>query len=311
MRIAADCAAHPPSLPIFARFVESLVIRPEIGRTGAAFVTQGRGPPQRLLVTTMETVQFLGNILPTAKQISINGLPKANWKAPDLDLDMTFEVQIQNSKVVVICQTNKWVKADHLMPIFMRALDTARAIVDVFAFSEGVGLTLMFTQLVEPNGQTSQLWPEQPELAALATAVKNIGTPATPADNNLDKVMRLAIQNVTVFRALRDLIDAITQTHVSPHACGRAMEGIRHVIAPGIERKKAWPIMLTALNIDRGYLEVITDTSIGPRHADPEHISGAVCHDIAVRSWTIMNRFFDYLKRGSQPLPQTDFPLLK
>jgi hypothetical protein len=104
-------------------------------------------------MTTMK-VQFLGNILPAAKLISISGLPKSNWKSAELGLDMTFEVSIRNSQVVVTCETNKWVKADHLMPIYMRALDTARAIVDVFAFSEGIGLTLMLIQLVEPDGQT-------------------------------------------------------------------------------------------------------------------------------------------------------------
>jgi hypothetical protein len=65
------------------------------------------------------------------------------------------------------------------------------------------------------------------------------------------------------------------------------------------------------LQIDRSYLEFITDTSTGPRHADPEHIPGSVCHEISVRAWTITNRFFEYLKRGSQPLPLSDFPLLR
>src|SRR5215471_7630259 len=35
-----------------------------------------------------------------------------------------------------------------------------------------------------------------------------------------------------------------------------------------------------------------------------------LCHDIATRSWTIMNQFFEYLKLGSQPLSKTEFPLL-
>ena len=32
-------------------------------------------------------IQFLGAILPSAKKISINGLPKATWKSADLDLE--------------------------------------------------------------------------------------------------------------------------------------------------------------------------------------------------------------------------------
>jgi hypothetical protein len=168
-------------------------------------------------------IQFLGNILPTAKQITIGGLQKVDWKAPDLGLDMTFEVTIHASRVAVTCETNKWVKADHLVPIYMRALDIARAAVDVFAFSEGIGLTLMFTDLVEPDGQTSQLWPEQPDLVALATSVKNSSPSTISAENNFDKVIRLVIQNVSVFRALRELIDAISQVRCDPSGPRRAV----------------------------------------------------------------------------------------
>jgi hypothetical protein len=65
--------------------------------------------------------------------------------------------------------------------------------------------------------------PTQPDLAALSTSVKNATPPTTKEDNNFDRVMRLAIADPSVFRALRDLIEAITETHVAPVACGRAM----------------------------------------------------------------------------------------
>jgi len=256
-------------------------------------------------------VQLLGAILPLAANLNIDNLPTVNWKSAELDLDMTFAFQIRNNNIVITCDLNKWSKADHLMPLYMRALDTVRAIVDVASFANGVGLTVILDQFVDADGTISQLMPTQPDLAALSTSVKNATPPTTKEDNNFDRVMRLAVADPSVFRALRDLIEAITETHVAPVACGRAMEGIRHVIAPGLDRRHGWTKMNQTLQIDRSYLEFITDTSTGPRHADPEHIPGSVCHEISVRAWTIMNRFFEYLKRGSQPLPLSDFPLLR
>jgi hypothetical protein len=37
---------------------------------------------------------------------------------------MTFTFQIRNNNIVITCNLNKWSKADHLMPLYMRALDT-------------------------------------------------------------------------------------------------------------------------------------------------------------------------------------------
>jgi hypothetical protein len=256
-------------------------------------------------------VQLLGVVLPLAAGLSIDGLPTTTWKSAELGLEMTFKIQIRDNNVVIDCELNKWSKEYHLMLAYMRALDTVRAIVDVASFSYGVGLIVILDQFVGPDGAKSALVPTQPDLAALSTAVKNRTGPKTPEDNHFHQVLKLTIANVPVFRALRELIDAISETHVSPVACGRAMEGLRHVIAPSLEPKHGWVKMREALQIDRSYLEYITNISTGRRHADPEHISGSVRHEITIRAWTIMNRFFEYLKRGSQPLPLSEFPTLK
>jgi hypothetical protein len=264
-----------------------------------------------LEVSAMPKILLLGRVLPMAASVNISELPTTNWKAPDAGLDMNFKVHIQNNNIVVDCEINKWDKNRDLMNVYMRALDTTRAIVDVISFSSGIGLTTLLDTLVEPNGVKSQIVGQQPELAVISTSVKNDAQPTKADDNNLDKVLRLVLTDVSLFRALRDLIDAITETHVSPIACGRAMEGLKHSIAPGLERKKGWAKMNEILRIDRNYLDLITSQSIGPRHADPAHVTGAICREITIRSWTIMNRYFEYRKRGSQPLPESEFPVLR
>jgi hypothetical protein len=44
---------------------------------------------------------------------------------------------------------------------------------------------------------------------------------------------------------------------------------------------------------------------------DPGHAPGSETGEAAKRSWTVMNRYFEYVKRGRQPLPQAQFSLLK
>ena len=259
----------------------------------------------------MLKLQFLGRILPSSAVLNTTDLPKTNWKAPNLDLDMTFTVQIVNSTISVYVEINKWNKDEHLVHVYMRALDIARGIVDLCSFRSAIGMTVVLESLVEPNGAKSLLLLQQPELAGLASSIENKSPPVTADQNDFDKVLRHILTHPPLIRALHDLVEAITQTHVAPTACGRAMEGIRHFISPGLERKKGWKKMIDVLRIDRTYLELITDTSKGPRHADPEHISGATCLEISKRAWIIMNRFFEYLKPGARPLPESEFPMLR
>jgi hypothetical protein len=116
--------------------------------------------------------------------------------------------------------------------------------------------------------------------------------------------------NWRVFRALRYLIEAITVPHESAVNCARAVEALRHIIAPNQPRGHAWQTFRSALNISQEYLKMITDVSTGPRHGDPTHIQGTTTTEISRRAWVIMNRFFEYKKRNNQQLPLDIFPLL-
>jgi hypothetical protein len=251
----------------------------------------------------MPKIQLLGRVLPPAMIVNLHRLPTVSWKGP---VDISITVRVENSNVVIDCELDKWDKDEHMMPVYMRALDTARVAVDLCSFQSGLGMSVVLESLVDVDGTKSLLMAQHPSLSAFSGSVQNAAPPQTPAENNYDKVFRCVAVDVPSFRALHDLIEAITQTHVAPVACGRAMEGIRHVIAPGLERKKGWTKMNDALRMERSYLDLILDTSTGPRHADPAHVTGDVCKEITERSWVVMNRFFEYLKRGSQPLPVSE-----
>jgi hypothetical protein len=163
----------------------------------------------------MPKIQLIGRILPATAILNTNDLPTTNWKSPELGLDMTFAVRINNSTISVDCEINKWIKDDHIMAVYMRALDIARAIVDLASFQNAIGMTVVFETLVEPNGARSQLLFHQPELSVLSTAIQNATAPINAEDNNFDKVLRFVLTDVSLFRSLHELIEAITQTHGS------------------------------------------------------------------------------------------------
>jgi hypothetical protein len=252
-------------------------------------------------VFVMPTIYLTGRILPVVAQANFSNLFPVNAGSEDLGLEMHFITTIQNNEFTIECRLNKWDTGAIFIHVYMRAFDIISGFVDLAAFASGVGLTVMFETLTDPNGNRTQLVTQEPWLAAFATINQN----------NFDAVARFVITNHTISRALQDLVDSLKHTHVAPLVCGRAMEGVRHAIGPNLERKKGWAKMNAVLKIDRSYLDMIVDTSKGPRHADPTHIPGDVCVEISKRSWIIMSRFFEYLARNSQPLPEADFPVLR
>lgn len=258
----------------------------------------------------MPKVRFAGRIFPQVVQLSVKDHPQINWKDDENDLDISFAISIQNGTVTVDCDVNKFDPALHLTSLYMRAFDLARATVDLTAFCTGYGFTVLFEKFTSPSGEITDLAPYDPRLAELCTAFKMGVSPLSVDENDFHKVLVIVSTDWRLFHALRDLIEAVTLPHESATNCARAIEKLRHVIAPNQPRGQAWRTLRNALNISESYLKMITDISTGPRHGDPAHIAGKITVEISSRAWIIMNRFFEYKKRNAGPLPLADFPLL-
>ncbi len=92
--------------------------------------------------------------------------------------------------------------------------------------------------------------------------------------------------------------------------CARAIEGLKYLVAtPGTSRSKAWEEFRNALHLGESYVRLIIENSIDNRHGNRVHISGEITTEVLRRSWTIMNRFFEYMLRG-KTLPNDELDLL-
>jgi hypothetical protein len=216
---------------------------------------------------------------------------------------MNFKIHINNSIVDIECELNRF-REEEFIHIYMRALDLSTASVDTVAFSMGYGLSVILEQLVDPNGNKSVIAFNDPRLPPLCTAFN--------LQSNFDEVHTMMLTNISLAHAVRDLIEAITRPHVSLVNCARAMDRLKHLIArSGSKDTSAWQQMREALQIDLSYLKFITDHSAGPRHGRPDHVPGTITTNVTTRAWTIMNRYFEYRKRGQAQLPTAEFPLLR
>jgi hypothetical protein len=251
----------------------------------------------------MPTVHFLGRVLPEPALVNVSYAPLIKWEAPELNLTMEFTIHVANSKIDVECKLNTY-DPELLVSLYMRALDLCRAPIDLVAFKFGWGLSVVLEYFVDPSGATIPIVAKDESLAALSTSFT--------LDNGFDLLCAKTLESVPLFMALRDLIAAITVPHVSPVNCARAMDRLKHLIASeGSSDGEAWRQLREALQIDETYLKYITSHSVNPRHGRPGHTPGTVTTEVTRRSWIVMNRYFEYLKRGSTTLPLNEFPLLK
>jgi hypothetical protein len=249
----------------------------------------------------MPTVQFLGKIHPHDFNVSITGIPPVKWSAEELGLEMVFKLQIEkieNSDVHVECEVNRCDTSEDLAAIWMRALDLVRGAVDLVCFATGTGATVTLDTFINAEGARSTLLSKNERLSGICTAFR-LGEKC----GDLYKFLNIVLTEPGLFMALNDLVTANTLPHYSPVTCARTIEGLRHLIAPGLQPKDGWSSLRQNLNIDENYLKFITDHSKGPRHGDPQHIPGAITTDIITRTWVIMNRFLEYRKRGNDALP--------
>lgn len=255
----------------------------------------------------MPVVLFRGGVRPPVFRLNIGGLPQIRYSWPDQNLTVDFTLTVTNSDVEVKCDATRYDPEEHLSMLAMHAYDISRAAVDSFCFYHGLGLTVFIEMFVDPTGKQTPLTAKSEEVAGLLTAFNP--SPSYQGTDNYDAMIRLVIKDRYLMLAMNDLVVAISHFNLAIINCARAIEALRTSMTPeGMDREEAWPIMQKNLNVTKRYLAFVTGLSAGPRHGSKRAPEEGQQAEVLKRSWTVMNRFLEFRKRGSVPL--TDFELL-
>jgi phage terminase large subunit-like protein len=104
---------------------------------------------------------------------------------------------------------------------------------------------------------------------------------------------------------LGDLIVAITVAHEALINCERVVEGVKALMAPQEDDEgKAWQIMRDALNLEKAYLTLITQSFRKRRYGRHERVGGLLVNEITLYSRTVMNRYLEYRKAREHQIAQ-------
>jgi len=258
----------------------------------------------------MKKISFLGKIFPSGFPVTFPPLTFQNVNVESGVINI-INVKIESNAVRIDCEINKYTHSD-LVFIHKRVFDTVKSAINIWAFATGIGYSLIIDEVIDEYGVKTWFAPHDERLSKLCTVLdKNEGI-------GYD-LLNIVCCDPRVFIALDELITSITVPHVMSVNFARAVEGIRQIIQPnkivrnkkGEEQEEAqWGEMHKALNTSVSYVKLITDNSKKWRHGNRVFIGGEITTEVGIRSWIIMNRFLEYLKRGKIPLPIHEFPLL-
>jgi len=250
----------------------------------------------------MDIIHFLGRSMPSGFNLTLSQELSFRWHHSVVGITALITLNMKNSDIDIRFDTETFKEEDYAHYL-VRATDLARDAVDLVAFAGGLAATSVLETFVWPNGKTEQLTPHDDRLRAVCTSFN--------LTDNYPAVLNLVSQDFELAMALRDLIDALSISHLAPINCGRVLDGIKRMISPNTKNPKAaWRAMQAALNISPEYQRWITDISANPRHADRSYISAPATNELLKRTWTIMNRFIEYRKRANAPLTAPEFPIL-
>jgi len=257
------------------------------------------------VVFAMRHIRFVGRVLPTVYQVTITPPPPRFGITYDHNgLELAYNVKIEKSIFTIDCDVNKS-EYDHFTFIYYTTFSFVQSIIDVVSFSSSHALAVTIDEFFDGDGVSSQMGANQPPEVVRKTCIP-VGGPTFGA------AYQMVMSDLRFSGALRDLIEAVRNLSLAPINCARAVEGIRHAMSPTeMERDKQWASFNENLRADPAYSRRIMNHALDPRHGNPKSISFAEINELIIRSWTLMDRYFEFrIRGGQQPLPLAQFPLL-
>jgi hypothetical protein len=255
------------------------------------------------LATEHETkthFRFEGRVIPELRKVTIPQISPIQYSDP-WGFHGDIYITIVDGRVEIDCVCfDAEPRTDMCIE---RSFECATALVDLYAFTKGWSLSVVRDRMIV--GTTVRpLAISELSLQPLASSIAS--------DDDFRAVWKQLLKAFNLKFALHDLVTSIGSLNYPHIGATRSVEAIRRLIAPDAQNENmAWSKMRSLLNIERVYLQQITDASRDPRHGNRGGVTGEGQLVVMQRAWTIMNRYLEFMKRGGgEPLPQNEFPVL-
>jgi hypothetical protein len=242
---------------------------------------------------------MFGQVIPKHADLTILPFRNISFDLTEHDLRFSFSASIVHSEIKVEVDINR-LGPNENMHAHSLILDFLQSAVNLVCFERGTLLLPVIEGVELPDGKIQPLLVFLPALAPLCTAFTNADAPFRETSTS------------PLRWVMRDLISAL-QPDMVTIGCARAIDGIRNLTSSTAETdRQAWAEMRQKLRMDEAFLRFISNSSRNHRHAKREPMGAETTVEVLTRSWTVMDRYLHFMKRGGvNSLPEDEFPLLK
>jgi hypothetical protein len=244
--------------------------------------------------------RFEGRVIPEVRRVTIPQVDPLQYSDP-WGFHANIHISIVDGKVAIDCFCFDPEPQPGMCMV--RCYECATGLVDLYAFTKGWSLSVILDSMIV-GGTTTPVVLSELSLQPLASSILS--------DDDFRCIWQVVLERFNLKFALRDLVIGVGSLNYPHIGAARCIEAVRGLLASDAPNERAaWSKMRSLLNVERDYLQRITDGSRRPRHGDRGGVTGDGQRIALQRAWTIMNRYFEFMKRGGeQPLPKPEFPTL-
>jgi hypothetical protein len=240
----------------------------------------------------------IGRILPERVPLTIS-IPEQTVNLTDFALSYRVKINIADSQLIASVNIAKGKVDPHTLRNCVES--DVRAVTDLVGYLRGCSFGVDITSMISSDGECGILGINVPVLAEARKDQKM---------QIEDDLLTSVLSEQSAHLALADFREAMRNPVETGFFCYRAIEAMMQSLKNNLTDNDdaAWKELRTRLRVERSAIDRVKKHSDYPRHGKPFSISDADRETVFLATNKILERFFEYLRRGKVPLPETEFP---
>ncbi len=173
-----------------------------------------------------------------------------------------------------------------------------------YGYLSGRGYDVEITSVVDPNGQQT----------VFGVGIRELEKTKDDRPLSFEELLSVMSKSPHLHRALGDLREAIRSPFDTGLFCYRAIECVRQHFKEdkdGDNNSPSWECLRQNLRIERSWIQPLENLSKEQRHGSSPYMSESERVRLMQHAWKVVDRFCVYIRRNFQPLPDSEFEILK
>jgi hypothetical protein len=224
------------------------------------------------------------------------------WTSPERNIEVEIQLAFKGEEFIASCRPIRFDIEEHLTALQSHVSHLAQVIADFATIKHGQACSTILASYKLPDGSEHRAGTGDQGVQGIAKTLEDSA--------GLSTCIYMALQDPTLAHAARDLADSLRHRNNSASDLARCIETVRNYFVPeGGKRSEGWAPMRQNLKVSEEYLRTIIEPAHPARHGHRVDEDFDL-REMAIRAWTVMDRFLAFRRAELQGLSLPDFSFL-